>query len=141
MVIGVADDGTIPLVRQWRPLFDRPLVEFPAGGREGGDPEAAARREFAEEAKMAAAHLEWVGRHEACSGIVTEQMDVYVAWGLTPVESGQDEHEEFEHLRMTPAEIDDAIARREITNGMCISAWHQARPRVLAVIDQLGLDG
>lgn len=137
LVIGVTDDGKIPMIRQMRPLFDKVSLEFPAGGREGGDPEAAAIREFNEEAKMSAAHIEWVGNHESCPGIVTEAMDIYVAWGLTPMESHHDEHEEFEHSFMTPAEIDDAITRREITNGMVISAWHQAKPRVLAIIDQL----
>lgn len=138
MVIGVTGDGKVPMIRQWRPLFEKAMVEFPAGGRESKDPVADARREFLEEAKMAAEHIEWVARQEACPGVLDMAMDVYVAWGLRAEESGHDEMEEFEHLLLTPAEIDDAIRGGELTNGMCISAWHQARPRVLQLIDQLG---
>lgn len=137
MVIAIADDGTVPLVRQWRPLFDKVMLEFPAGGRESDDAAHDAMRELNEETKSHADHIEWVGRQESSAGLLTVVMDVYVAWGLSPIESEQDETEEFEHVSMTPQEIDAAIANHEITAGMVISAWHQARPRVLEVIDQL----
>mgnify|MGYP001558670249 FL=1 len=138
MIVAVADDGTIPLVKQWRPILGKVMTEFPAGTRDGDDATEDAKRELAEEVKVQAAHMEWVGRQESSAGLTTVAMDVYVAWGLTPIEAEQDDTEEFEHLSMTSREIDAAIANHEITAGMVISAWHQARPRVLEVIDQLG---
>ena len=86
---------------------------------------------------MSAEHMEHVGRHFACNGILVESNDIYVAWGLTPQESEQDESEEFEHSLMTPEEIDAAIRTGVITDGMTVAAWCQAKPRVLEVIDQL----
>ncbi len=135
-IIGITDEGKIPLVNQYRPLVGRESLEFPMGGRDGQEPLVAARREFAEEAKMQARHFELVGTHIACNGILTEDQAVYVAWDLTQVESEQDETEEFEHFLMTPGEIDLAIAEGRIDDGMSISAWCQAKPRVLALIDQ-----
>lgn len=137
MVIAVLDDGTIPLVKQWRPIFDKVMLEFPSGSRDGDDAAHDAMRELNEETKLNAEHIEWVGKQESSVGLLTVAMDVYVAWGLTPIESGQDETEEFEHVSMTPEQIDAAIADHTITAGMVISAWCQARPRVLEVIDQL----
>ena len=134
VIVGVRDDGKIPLVRQFRPLFNKVSLEFPAGRievYEGADPAIGAAREFAEEAKMKAGHLELVGIHEPSASIVHEQVYVYVATELSPVASGQDSFEEFEELAMTPEEIDGAIARREITNGIIIAAWCQARPYVV----------
>ncbi len=137
-IIGVTADGRIPMVTQYRPLMDCESLELPMGGTGGEDPLVAAIREFSEEAKMSAEHMEHVGRHFACNGILVESNDIYVAWGLTPKESEQDESEEFEHSLMTLEEIDAAIRTGVITDGMTIAAWHQARPRVLEVIDQLG---
>lgn len=135
-IIGVTDEGKIPLVWQQRPLFDRPSLEFPMGGCGGKVPLVTAEHEFAEEAKMQAAHFEHIGRHNSSPGTITEVMDIFVAWGLQSIEHGQDEAEEFEHVMMTPTEIDRAISKGKIDDGMSISAWCQAKPRILELIDQ-----
>ncbi|MBI1907955.1 NUDIX hydrolase [Candidatus Uhrbacteria bacterium] len=136
-VIGITAEGTIPWVKQYRPLFARESIELPMGGRGGQDPLPAAIREFAEEAKMHADHIEHVGQHASCNGIVNETMDIFVAWGLQAIESEQDELEEFEHLLLTPDDVDRMIHAGEITDGQSVAAWCQAKPRVLEVIDQL----
>ncbi len=138
LVIAIDDDGTLPIARQIRPLFDKVSLEFCAGGKEDQEPLVAAQREFAEEINMEAAHWEFVGRHEVSPGLSTETMDIFIAWGLAPKHEEHDETEEFEHVSLTPDQIEEAIMHGEITDGMCISAWHHARPRVLEVIDQLG---
>lgn len=135
-VLGVTDDGRIPMAYQYRPLSDRISLEFPMGGKAGKEALATAEEEFAEEAKMRAEHLEHVGRFYSSNGSMTEDVDVFVGHGLAQIEHGQDMNEEFEHVLLTPDEIEAKIADGTITDGMSIAAWHQAKPRVLAIIDQ-----
>lgn len=136
-VIAVDHEGKIPLVKQFRPLFMAESIEFPMGGTGGQDPRTAAIREFAEEVKMTAKNFEHVGQFSACDGILTEVCDTFVAWDLEGVDVHQDEHEEFEHLRVTPEEIDEMIAKGEFPHGMCIAGWHLAKPKVMAIVDQI----
>lgn len=49
-VVGRTTEGRIPLVRQYRPVVARTMLEFPAGAVASGEaPSAAARRELLEE--------------------------------------------------------------------------------------------
>lgn len=53
MVIPVADDGTLLLVRQYRYTGNRDSIEFPCGGlKDGAGFEETARAELAEEPVM-----------------------------------------------------------------------------------------
>lgn len=137
-IIGVTNEGKIPMVRQYRPLQGEESLEFPMGARSGKDPLTAAKLEFAEESKMSADNWEHVGRHFTSNGMSTETQDIFVAWEIKQIEHGQDEFEEFEQVLLTPGEIDRAIAEQAINDGMTISAWCQAKPRVLRLIDQHG---
>lgn len=138
-VIAVDKDGKLPLVKQFRPLFGVEGIEFPMGGTNGEDPRTAALREFAEEAKLTPGQLEHVGKFSACNGILTEVCDVFVAWDLEDVRAEHDAEEEFEHLRVTPEEVDAMIADGRITHGMCIAGWHLARPKVMEIVGRLRL--
>lgn len=135
-VIAVDADGKIVLIKQYRPLFMEESIEFPMGGTGGQDSLEAARREFAEEAKMTAKHFDCVGVFHACNGILTEACTTYVAWDLDEEYADHDVDEEFEYLRVTVDELEAMIVDGRFHDGMCIAGWHQAKPRVLAVIDQ-----
>lgn len=140
-VIAVDAEGKIPLVKQFRPLFNMESIEFPMGGTGGQDPQESAIREFAEEAKMQAKHIERVGKFTVCDGILTEVCNTYVAWELEEIEHHQDAQEQFEYLRVTPEELEEMIAEGKFSHGMCIAGWHMAKPKVLAIIDQLRSHG
>lgn len=137
LMVAVDADGKIPLVRQFRPLVQKEVVEFPMGGIGDDTPQAGAEREFAEEAKLRANHVEFVGDFSACIGIITEICHVFFGTELEPAAAEQDPQEEFERFRATPEEIEAMIQSGEFGHGMCIAAWHMAKPRVLEVIDQL----
>ena len=60
VVVPLHDDGTVTLVRQYRVAIEQELLELPAGTRDvhGGAAELAAARELAEEAGLAAEHVD-----------------------------------------------------------------------------------
>jgi ADP-ribose pyrophosphatase len=68
-VLAVAEDGRIPLVRQFRPAIEERSLELPSGLIEPReDPEDAARRELLEEVGCAAGRVELIGRFDMDSG-------------------------------------------------------------------------
>jgi ADP-ribose pyrophosphatase len=61
-VIAIAKDGSIPLVRQFRPAVERWTLEFPGGLLdEGEDPQHCALRELSEEVGLQAPHATSLG--------------------------------------------------------------------------------
>jgi ADP-ribose pyrophosphatase len=68
-VLAIADDGRIPLVRQFRPAIEERSLELPSGLVEPGEsPEDCVRRELVEEAGCEATALEPIGRFPLDSG-------------------------------------------------------------------------
>ncbi len=58
-ILAIANDGRIPLVRQFRPALNSVTLEFPGGMRDGDEePRACAIRELAEEVGLEAASIE-----------------------------------------------------------------------------------
>ncbi len=135
-IIAVDESGKILLIKQFRPLFMTESIEFPMGGTGGEDPLVAATREFAEEAKMSAQYFAHIGMFSACNGVLTEVCNTFVAWDLTPINSAHDSQEQFEYLRVTPEELEAMIVAGTFIDGMCIAGWHQAKPKVMEIIDQ-----
>jgi ADP-ribose pyrophosphatase len=60
VIVPAHDDGTVSLVRQYRPAVDAMVLQLPAGTRDeaGESAEATARRELVEEAGLEAARWE-----------------------------------------------------------------------------------
>jgi len=131
IIVPVQDDGTIIMVRQYRYLCDEESLEFPCGGvKAGSDYVTTAAAELEEEAGCKASELIHAGQFNPFNGITNEICRIYVARGLTHVGTKPEPTEEFEHLFLTPTEIDDRIRTGEIWDGMTIAAWCIARPRV-----------
>jgi ADP-ribose pyrophosphatase len=86
-VVAVTDDGSVVLVRQYRPALDQWILEVPAGTCDvDGEPvEATAHRELAEEVGYAADELTLLTRCAITPGFCDELSSVYLATGLTPV--------------------------------------------------------
>ena len=79
------EDGTLTLVRQYRPALDAWLLELPAGIRDvAGEPTVeTARRELAEEVGLQADSVEHLVSFHNAPGFSDEEVVVYLATGLT----------------------------------------------------------
>lgn len=132
LIIPIRDDGKIVMVTQYRYLCDEESLEFPCGGvKAGGDYLSTALRELAEEAGFDSADLKQVGTFNPYNGITNEMCRVYVARKLHNVPPQPDSTEEFEHVYLSPSQIDERIRSGEIWDGMTIAAWAIARPMIV----------
>ena len=79
------------LIRQYRHAPRRIFWEIPAGLRDhaGEDPLEAAKRELAEEADVSAQNWQKLVSFYSSPGCSDENLDVYLARGIAPVESGE----------------------------------------------------
>ncbi|HBR80113.1 TPA: hypothetical protein DEA21_00455 [Candidatus Uhrbacteria bacterium] len=128
-IIPVDTDGKILFLRQYRYIFDQESLECPAGGVKPGNSELeTAKAELIEETGKKAEFFDEVGRFAVGSGLLDEMTKVFVARNLSPAFAEKDETEEFELVRLTPEEVDEAILRGEIWDGFSISAWAIAKP-------------
>lgn len=131
MVIPVPGDGTVLMVNQYRYLLDRESTEFPCGSvKEGSTHEETARLELEEETGYSAKSLSHVGEFNPYNGVTNEMCRVYVAKNLHYIGGIPDETEEFELVRVTPAEIEAKIRSGVIWDGMTIACWSIAKGRV-----------
>ena len=127
----MAADGRILLVNQYRYLCDRESIEFPCGGvKDGSTHNETAWQELREETGYSSSKLFLAGEFNPYNGITDEICKVYIAHDLQYVGTDPDDTEEFEHLSLTPAEIDAKIADGTIWDGMTIAAWGIARGRI-----------
>ena len=128
LVIPVADDGRIILVKQYRYLTDSVSLELPCGGiKDGQEAETAARAELVEETGFDCKKLKRVGKFLPYNGLSDEYCSVFISKGLENVGQRPDVTEEIEVVRMTPEEIDRLVERGKIVDGMTIAAWKLAR--------------
>ncbi|MDQ3408227.1 MAG: NUDIX hydrolase [Chloroflexota bacterium] len=101
-------DGDVLLVRQFRAPVGRICLELPAGtldrAADGSieDPRLAAARELGEETGYTARQWRQLGRFFTAPGFATEEMHLYLATGLTPVEgyAGPAEDERLDLVRI-----------------------------------------
>jgi 8-oxo-dGTP pyrophosphatase MutT (NUDIX family) len=131
MIVPVAADGRIHLVKQYRYLIAGESIEFPCGGVRAGDSfEHTAHAELAEEAGLCADSWTEIGSFVPCNGICDETCRVYVARELRPTQATPDETEEFEQMLLGPPEIDRLIAQGALCDGMTLAAWAIVRSRL-----------
>jgi 8-oxo-dGTP pyrophosphatase MutT (NUDIX family) len=110
-VVPLHDDGTVTLVRQFRAVLDRDLLELPAGIRDVvGEPEATtAGRELQEEAGLQAAHIEHLITFHNSPGFCDEEVLIFLATGLRPCADDRQGIEE-EHMTIERIPLDGALA-------------------------------
>jgi len=121
-VVALDDGGRVLLVNQYRHPVGRRLEELPAGllDKPGEPALAAAQRELAEEAGLAADTWHVLVDALTSPGMTDEAIRVFLARDVRPVDRDVQEHEEAE---MTSAwlPLDDAVRRvlaGEIENAM-----------------------
>ena len=136
-VVPVTKEGKILLVRQYRYLFGKEMIDLPMGHvEEEQSVLEAAHKELGEEVCCATSVMEQVSVFEPFVSKADDVCTVYVASQLRPVDRSCDESEEFERFEVFPQELDEMIATGKITDGMTIAAWTLAKPRVLQIIEK-----
>ena len=135
-VVPVHDDGTVTLVRQYRAAVDALVLEIPAGtlDKDGEEPEAAARRELAEEAGLEASRWELLVGTWNTPGISDQHTLIYLATGITPCQARPDGVEEgymtVETIHLSG--FDDLVARGDIKDETTMLGLYMARQRLAA---------
>lgn len=124
VVVPLAADGTVVLVRQFRAAINGDLLEIPAGKRDvpGEDPATTAARELAEEVGLVAGRLELLARFYNSPGFSDEFSWCYLAQDLEDVDNDLQGIEE-QHLRIERvalADVGQLIARGEIVDAKTI---------------------
>lgn len=118
VVAALDDDGRYLLVRQYRAALDLHVVELPAGRMEPGESAAqTAARELEEETGHQAAQLDYRFTFHPTPGYSDEVVHVYAATVLTPTATRFDPAEDIELLRLSPADVDAAMASGRIHDG------------------------
>ncbi|QKE84266.1 NUDIX hydrolase [Arthrobacter sp. NEB 688] len=132
-VVALTDADEVVLVTVDRHTTG-PSVEVPAGGSDGPDTLAGARRELAEETGLRAEHWREVGRMDALNGICLAPEVVYLATGLSPVapsdgadgardEAAEQEAEGISAVRTVPwPEVMAMVADGRIRDGETVAA-------------------
>ena len=110
-ILALDDDDRVLMIRQYRHPAGRELWEIPAGLRDvaGEAMVDTARRELAEETGHAARDWHALLDSYASPGIGTERIRIFLARGLTPVETGYEREGEEKFLRTDWVPLGDAV--------------------------------
>jgi ADP-ribose pyrophosphatase len=130
-ILPLLDDGRVCLIRNRRLTVDETLIEVPAGTREPDEtPLATARRELREETGYRAARFDELATYYPSPGVLSEQMWLYTARGLTAGQHAREPNEEIENLIVDWDEALSMIGRGEIRDGKTLAAlllWDRRR--------------
>jgi len=124
VVFDAEGNPSVVVVRQYRPPYDRAIIEIPAGMRDidGEDTAEVARRELAEEAGLAAGRVELLTEIYPSPGMTDSVTTLYVATDCTPVphdrQGPEEEHMELLHLPLGDAL--DMVVRGEINDAKSV---------------------
>jgi ADP-ribose pyrophosphatase len=130
-VVAVFDDGTIPLVRQYRHPTVRYVLELPAGRLAPPErPEECAARELEEEIGVRAGRMEKLAEFFTTPGFCEEKLWVFLATELTETAQNLEGDEMLEIVRVPLARALEMIADGEIEDSKTIIGLMLAAPRL-----------
>ena len=123
VILGVTQEGLIPMIRQYRKAAEQVIFELPAGKLEKGeDPTEAALRELKEETGYSAARIRHVTEFYTTVGYSEEILHIYFAEGLTPGETDLDAGESIETEEYRPEELYKLIEDGKMNDGKTMLA-------------------
>lgn len=135
-ILAINDQHQLLLMRQWRAAVNRATLEIPAGKVDERDDSAdhAAVRELNEETRLHAAQLRAVSSFYTSVGFCDEYMTLYLATGLTPVETAlpQDADENLELVTVSLQQALAMIEQHEIEDAKTIMAIYHWQTLVLS---------
>ena len=101
------DKETIILIKQYRPIIGKWLIELPAGTiEEGESTDSTALRELEEEVGYKAGKIQKILSFYVSPGVTTEVMHLYIA---TRLEKTSQKLEEYEVIEPFQVKLSDAI--------------------------------
>jgi ADP-ribose pyrophosphatase len=103
--------ASVVLVEQYRPPYERPVIEIPAGMRDvpGEAPVETGRRELVEEAGLRAGAMDHLVDMYPSPGMTDSVCSIFLATDCTPVDHDRHGPEEAE-MRVLHLPLDDALA-------------------------------
>jgi 8-oxo-dGDP phosphatase len=124
LVFDAEGNASVVLVQQYRPSFERAIIEIPAGMRdvEGESTIEVARRELVEEAGLAAGRLDLLTEIYPSPGMTDSVTTLYLATHCTPVPHDRHGPEE-DHMELLHVPLVEALAmveRGEIRDGKTV---------------------
>lgn len=127
-------NASVVLVRQYRPPYERAIVEIPAGMRDidGEPPAETARRELAEEVGLVAEYVELLSEMFPSPALTDSVTSIFLATGATPTERQLHGPEE-EYSTVLHVPLDEAVAmveRGEINDAKTVVGLLLAERRV-----------
>jgi 8-oxo-dGTP pyrophosphatase MutT (NUDIX family) len=118
-ILATTTDGSVLLVRQHRPAVGGNTLELPSGHVEDGElPEAAARRELAEETGYGAKTFELLGTLAPDTGRLENKLWCFYASNATLLESPVTPEEGILLVQCDPRELMHYVRQCEINNGL-----------------------
>lgn len=126
-ILALTADHKMILEKQWRAAIGKTTLEIPAGKVDSRDQASAvhaAKRELNEETRFEAGELKKLSSFYTSVGCMDEYMTLYLATGLTPVETElpQDQDEELVLQTVTLEQAQAMIASGEIEDAKTIMA-------------------
>ena len=123
-VLALGEDGSVPLVRQFRYPIQRLLLELPAGklDKEAEDQLEAAKRELSEETGLEAEEWTYLGSMLVSPGFCDEQVHMYLARKLKSSGQHLDEDEFLNVETMTFDELLAQVMDGTITDAKTVAA-------------------
>jgi 8-oxo-dGTP pyrophosphatase MutT (NUDIX family) len=114
------------LVEQFRYTIQEQAIELPQGGWEMAvdNPEELARGELREETGLHADTMTYLGQLWIAYGFTRQKQHVYLATGLSQVETDPDDEEHDLTVRNVPvAEFEQMMLEGKIRDGCTLAAW------------------
>lgn len=120
-VVPLHDDGSVTLIRQYRPAVDRRLLEIPAGllDHDGESLPDAAARELQEEVGLRASAITPLLGYLPAPGMTDEHVTLFVATGLVEVAPDRQgpEEDDLEVIRLPLTDAVAMVRAGEIADG------------------------
>lgn len=131
-VFPITDTYDIYLIKQYRQLYKRVILEAIAGFIEDGEtPEEAAKRELQEESGIQARELTEIGQLYLSGSVIKAQAYIYLAKGLDIGKATPEEDEEIEVVKMS---LDEAVT--QVLTGEIITSVTAAGILMIASLRQ-----
>ncbi|MEO8501038.1 MAG: NUDIX hydrolase [Vicinamibacteria bacterium] len=131
-VLPVRDDAEVILIRQYRCVFKKKVIELPAGRIDRGEtPLQAAKRELREEVGLGARTWERLLRILPTPGFCSETVTIYRATGFFESHAEADPDERIEVIDMPLSEALRLAARGRIEDAKTLVALLLEQQRLL----------
>lgn len=131
-VFPLTDEGSVVLVRQYRPPLKRMELGLPAGLiADGEDPEKAARRELSEETGYGGGEWERLGAVASSPSLKSNYAHLFLARGVRRLAPpSPDEHERLELVEVSPGKLPGMVASGEVVSSSGVAAIFLALRRL-----------